>query len=410
MDNDKPFQQTIRDNLQFRQQGRSAEPGIVHDALDCQKVVPIDDGFMVILIMALGLFSPVLEGLLVVDIRCELGEPLTGQHISAVALVPHTGCHAGGRPLQITSIRPLAELREGVSDLLGGISVQVHIEHEFGDLVGLRVDDEFAVLVLHKTQQLRGQGQSVIQPHPQRSFHAPAAGTGFLLCNGGLKGQSHVRIIVQGVDCFRLEQHADLLLRQLADDAQAVHHITGKARDILYNDQVDFSGIRICQHLIEPIPMLHGGAGFSFVCVDLHQHPLRMLCHQFLVILLLQLKGCGLHGVVRGDTGVDGDTLILVGFYMIVLLFCRDVLVFIRINRRLRDALPHPVLLLGIGQFCLFHSAHSIASVSSSRLSCSARSGTAGFGKVESIGSSSSSAGRGCQPSGNRPISRKSGW
>ena len=152
---------------------------------------------MVILIMALGLFSPVLEGLLVVDIRCELGEPLTGQHISAVALVPHTGCHAGGRPLQITSIRPLAELREGVSDLLGGISVQVHIEHEFGDLVGLRVDDEFSVLVLRKTQQLRGQGQSVIQPHPQRSFHAPAAGTGFLLCNSGLKGQSHVRIIVQ---------------------------------------------------------------------------------------------------------------------------------------------------------------------------------------------------------------------
>ena len=110
MDNDKAFQQPVRDDLQFRQQGRTAEPGIVHDALDCQKVVPVDDGFMVIPVMALGLFSPVLERLLVVDIRCELGEPLTGQHISAVALVPHTGSHPGSRPLQIAQIRPLAEL------------------------------------------------------------------------------------------------------------------------------------------------------------------------------------------------------------------------------------------------------------------------------------------------------------
>lgn len=79
---------------------------------------------------------------------------------------------------------------------------------------------------------------------------------------------------------------------------------------------------------------------------------------------MLQLKGCGLHGVVCGNTGVDGDTLILVGFHMVVLLFRRDVLVFIRINRGLRDALPHPILLLGISQFCLFHLLHSIASVS----------------------------------------------
>ena len=156
--------------------------------------------------------------------------------------------------------------------------------------------------------------------------------------------------------------------------------------------------------------MLHGSAGFSFVCVDLHQHPLRMLCHQLFVILLLQLKGCGLHGVVCGNTGVDGDLLILVGFHMVVLLLRRDVLVFIRINRGLRDALPHPVLILGIGQFCLFHSVHSIAFVSSSRRSCSARSGMAGFGRVDSIGSSSSSAGRVCQPSGSSPVSRRSAW
>ena len=409
MNDDKAFQQTVRDDLQFRQQRRTAEPGIVHDALDCQKIVPVDDGFMVIPVMTLGLFSPVLEGLLVVNICRKLGEPLAGQHISAVTLVPHTGCHTGCRPLQIPQIRPLAQLREDVCDLLGGISVQVHIEHELRDLVSLRVDNELAVLVLHKTQQFRGQRQAMVQPHPQGSFHAPAAGTGFLLCNGGLKRQCHVRIIVQGVDCFRLKQHADFLLRQLADDAQAVHHITGKTRNIFYNDQVDFSGIRICQHLIKPIPMLHGSAGFSFVCVDLHQHPLRMLCHQLFVILLLQLKGCGLHGVVCGNTGVDGDLLILVGFHMVVLLLRRDVLVFIRINRGLRDALPHPILLLGIGQFCLFHSAHSIASASSSRLNCSICSSMAGFVRVESIGSSSSSAGRGCQPSGNRPISRRSG-
>ena len=144
-----------------------------------------------------------------------------------------------------------------------------------------------------------------------------------------------MRIIVQGVDCFRLKQHADFLLRQLADDAQAVHHITGKARDILYNDQVDFSGIRICQHLIKPIPMLHGSAGFSFVCVDLHQHPLRMLRHQFFIVLLLQFKGRGLHGVICGDTGIDGNSLILVSLHMVVLLLRRDVLVFIRINRSL---------------------------------------------------------------------------
>ena len=123
VDDDKAFQQTIRDDLQLRQQGRTAELSVVHDALDCQKVVPVDDGFMVILIMTLGLFSPVLEGLLVVDIRCELGEPLAGQHISAVALVPHTGRYTGCRPLQIAPIRPLAQLREGVCNLLGGISV-----------------------------------------------------------------------------------------------------------------------------------------------------------------------------------------------------------------------------------------------------------------------------------------------
>ena len=78
------FQQTVRNDLQLRQQGRTAEPGIVHDALDCQKVVPVDDSFMVIPVMALGFFSSVFERLLVVNIRCELGEPLTGHlHSSA---------------------------------------------------------------------------------------------------------------------------------------------------------------------------------------------------------------------------------------------------------------------------------------------------------------------------------------
>ena len=187
MNDDKAFQQTVRDDLQFRQQGRAAELGIVHNALDCQKVVPFDDGFMVIPVMTLGLFSPVFERLLVVDIRCKLSEPLAGQHISAVALVPHTDCHTGGSPFQIAQIGSLAELGEGVCDLLRRISVQVHIEHELGDLVGLRVDDELAFLVLHKTQQLRSQGQSVIQPHPQRGLHAPTAYTGFLLCHLCLK-------------------------------------------------------------------------------------------------------------------------------------------------------------------------------------------------------------------------------
>ena len=137
--------------------------------------------------MALRLFATVLERLLVVNIRRKLAEPLPCQHISAIPFVPHTGRHTTCRPLQIAQIRPLAELRECVCDLLGGISVQVHIEHELGDLVGLRVDDKLAVLVLHKTQQLRGQRQAVVQPHPQRGLHAPTAYTGFLLCHLCLK-------------------------------------------------------------------------------------------------------------------------------------------------------------------------------------------------------------------------------
>ena len=156
--------------------------------------------------------------------------------------------------------------------------------------------------------------------------------------------------------------------------------------------------------------MLHGGAGFSFVRIDFHQYPLGMQRHQFLIVLLLQFKGTRLHGIVCGNAGIDGNALELVSFHMVVLLFRWKVLVFIRINGGLRNALPHPVLLLGICQFCLFHLAHSIVSGFTSRLNCVACSSMAGFDKVESIGSSSSSAGSVCQPFGSKPVSRKSDW
>ena len=70
-------------------------------------------------------FSPVLEGLLVMNICGKFRESLPGDHISAIPFIPHAGRYAGCRPFQITQIRLLAELREGVCDLLGGVSIQI---------------------------------------------------------------------------------------------------------------------------------------------------------------------------------------------------------------------------------------------------------------------------------------------
>ena len=63
------------------------------------------------------------------------------------------------------------------------------------------------------------------------------------------------------------------MLFELTNGGQAVHGISGEAADGLGHDQVDFSAQRVCDHLIEAIPVAGIQAANTLVRVYFDELP-----------------------------------------------------------------------------------------------------------------------------------------
>ena len=101
-------------------------------------------------------------------------------------------------------------------------------------------------------QQLGCQRKSSIQPLSKRNFHTAASNAGLVFRNGSQKRQRHVCILVQREDAFTLEENAHWIaeLRKIPHHSNTVNGISGKARNRFSDDQVDFSGSAVSEHLV----------------------------------------------------------------------------------------------------------------------------------------------------------------
>ena len=81
---------------------------------------------------------------------------------------------------------------KGIGNLLGRVTVEVHIENKFNSRCFIRIDLKMAVFVVGISKQLRRKRDSVVKPHTQGCFHTSAAGVRFFLSHCCLKGKRHL--------------------------------------------------------------------------------------------------------------------------------------------------------------------------------------------------------------------------
>ena len=171
---------------------------------------------------------------------------------------------------------------------------------------------------------------------------------GFFFCHGCQEGQSHLRIFLQREDTLRFKEdtHRILQICQVSNNANAVGHVSCKARYVLTDDHVKHARLSICNHLVEIFTVLSLGATDTFIGVDVNQCPVWMVDNKVLIVFLLQLIGCGLLHVIRGNTDVDDHAVFCKLVKWINLLFFWIIHIVVRINL---DIHPSPGFL-----FCQF--------------------------------------------------------
>ena len=185
---------------------------------------------------------------------------------------------------------------------------------------------------------------------------------GFFFCHCCLEGQRKLRVIIQGEDRFALKKDTDrrIALGKVSHDSDEVHHITGKARNALGDNHIDFAMLGIGNHLEELLTLIEGCTGNAFIGIDVYQRPMGVLHHEIFVIPFLKLKGGRLTDIIRGDADINGNPLGDVIVIVAGLLGFRYVVIIVRVDLNM-DALS----LLCFGSFLFEPSAfvnHSIIS------------------------------------------------
>ena len=94
------------------------------------------------------------------------------------------------------------------------------------------------------------------------------------------------------------------MLLQLADGGQAVHGVAGKAAHRLGDDEVDFPGEGIGDHLIETSPALCVRAGNALIRIDRHKFPLLVALDVPGIVVDLRLVAGELLITVGGHAGI----------------------------------------------------------------------------------------------------------
>lgn len=89
------------------------------------------------------------------------------------------------------------------------------------------------------------------------------------------------------------------MLLQVPDRGQAVNRIASETADRLGDDQIDLSGERVGDHLIEPLAPAGRCSGYTFVGVYIHELPIIAGLNVFGVIVDLSLIAGELFIMIR---------------------------------------------------------------------------------------------------------------
>ena len=192
------------------------------------------------------------------------------------------------------------------------MTAEIHIENELDGRCLLFVNGQFAFLNAVVAKQLRSQEDSVTESHEIGLVHATALNVRFLLRDGCLEGESHLRIFIEREDVFHFKENADSRRKQCKFTCytDTVNDVTRKTRNTLGQDDVYLTGFTVGNHFIELDSMLKRSTADTLICIDFDESPVVVLTNITFVVFLLKLVGRSLLFTVSGNTDIDGNSLV----------------------------------------------------------------------------------------------------
>ena len=269
MDWHKTFQCTFLNDMKFWKDALVAVLGVVDELLNSNEIIPGNYRIMQTFPAMLGAVTHILSGFVV---KVAGSVCLAGQNISAVPLVAEDLENGAGVPDCISSLSLATDLCQSISDLLTGVSKEIKKEDETNDFCLIVIDGQMAGLIVVIAQQYWGQHDAVAKSHLNGGVHDGTINMGLFLCHGGCKIETHFRVVLECEDvfCFKEDAHWGPHGIKHTDDGYTVDDVSGKTRNALCDDEINFSCFGIGYHAIKGITLVQRSARNAFICVDLH--------------------------------------------------------------------------------------------------------------------------------------------
>ena len=241
---------------------------------------------------------------------------LFGEEIDDLDLVAHVvslvlgvGDHVGhgGVGDFFAVVVAVALLVEERLNLLHGVfpgGVQLEEPPDHGGL--LLVDDQSPVVLGVAEDPVVSQDHVVLDGLLMAEFDTAAELAQLILSDAGHDGQPQLRVLVEGVDVVVLEEHAHPGGQQLPGVLDGVQGVSGKAGDLLGDDQVEQPCLGVLHHPMEVVPLFGGGRRQALVNVARHKGPGAVAPDQILIVGDLVAQRIQLLVALRGHTGVVG--------------------------------------------------------------------------------------------------------
>ena len=163
IDCDEAFQNTIFHHTDLRQNGFVSILCVIEHTLDGNEIVPGHNTLVMVAITALRTLTSILLGF-VIAIVWRKG--LSGQYISAMALVAKDLHDSRGSPVDIPQIGLAAQGVERIRNLLRGVSIQIHKKCQFHGWRLVGIWNKAAIGIVSIAEQLGSQRYTIVQPHP----------------------------------------------------------------------------------------------------------------------------------------------------------------------------------------------------------------------------------------------------
>lgn len=151
---------------------------------------------------------------------------------------------------------------------------------------------------------------AVLEPLGQGPDHGFPLFDGFLLGEGGKKGEHKFGTFFDGIQVIRFKKypHRRIKVLEPTDQRDTVHQVPGKAGDAFCYDQVIFSLFTGGDHVVKRRAVFQRDPGDPLIGVNMPQTPVGPLACQLAVVGLLKLKGRQLRVVVGRNAAIRAYT------------------------------------------------------------------------------------------------------